>query len=33
MHIRWSAYPTNGWTLIRNEDDFRTKWEDPDLVM
>jgi hypothetical protein len=29
MHIRWSAYPTNGWTLIRNEDDFRAKWDDP----
>jgi hypothetical protein len=29
MHIRWSAYPTNGWTLIRNEDDFRGKWDDP----
>ncbi|MCU1350119.1 MAG: hypothetical protein JWO56_3149 [Acidobacteria bacterium] len=29
MHIRWSAYPTNGWTLIRDEGDFRTKWDDP----
>ncbi|HEX2062295.1 MAG TPA: hypothetical protein VHK90_16270 [Thermoanaerobaculia bacterium] len=29
MHIRWSAYPSNGWTLIRNEPDFRTKWDDP----
>jgi hypothetical protein len=28
MHIRWSAYPANGH-FIRNEDDFRTKWDDP----
>ena len=28
MHIRWSAYPTNGWRLIRDESDFRTKWDD-----
>jgi len=29
MHIRWSANPTNGWTMIRDESDFRTKWDDP----
>jgi hypothetical protein len=29
MHIRWSAYPSNGWLAIRNEPDFRTKWDDP----
>jgi hypothetical protein len=29
MHIRWSAYPTNGWKLIRDESDFRDKWNDP----
>jgi hypothetical protein len=28
MHIRWSAYPTNGYTLIRDESDFRDKWDD-----
>jgi hypothetical protein len=29
MHIRWSAYPSNGYTLIRDESDFREKWDDP----
>lgn len=29
MHIRWSAYPTNGYTMIRDESDFRAKWDDP----
>lgn len=29
MHIRWSAYPTNGFRLIRDESDFRDKWDDP----
>gem|GEM_PF-3299287 len=29
MHIRWSAYPTNGAKLIRDEPDFRDKWDDP----
>lgn len=29
MHIRWSAYPSNGSKLIRNEPDFREKWDDP----
>jgi hypothetical protein len=29
MHIRWSAYPTNGSKLIRDEPDFREKWDDP----
>ena len=29
MHIRWSAYPTNGMTLIRDEADFRPVWDDP----
>jgi hypothetical protein len=29
MHIRWSANPTNGWTMIRDESDFRAKWDDP----
>ena len=28
MHIRWSAYPTNGSRLIRDESDFRSKWDD-----
>lgn len=27
MHIRWSAYPSNGWLVIRDEADFRTKWD------
>ena len=29
MHIRWSAYPTNGNKQIRDESDFRTQWDDP----
>ncbi|HUK88893.1 MAG TPA: hypothetical protein VLZ81_00725, partial [Blastocatellia bacterium] len=29
MHIRWSAYPSNGWKLIRDESDIRGKWDDP----
>jgi hypothetical protein len=29
MHIRWSAYPSNGMRLIRDESDFRPKWDDP----
>lgn len=29
MHIRWSAYPSNGSKLIRDEPDFRDKWDDP----
>jgi len=29
MHIRWSAYPSNGSKLIRDEPDFREKWDDP----
>ncbi len=29
MHIRFSAYPTNGSRLVRDESDFRTKWDDP----
>jgi hypothetical protein len=29
MHIRWSAYPTNGYRLIRDESDFRPVWDDP----
>lgn len=29
MHIRWSAYPTNGYRLIRDESDFRTEWDEP----
>jgi hypothetical protein len=29
MHIRWSAYPTNGYSMIRDESDFRAKWDDP----
>lgn len=28
MHIRWSAYPSNGSKLIRDEPDFRDKWND-----
>jgi hypothetical protein len=29
MHIRWSAYPTNGQRQIRDEPDFRELWDDP----
>ena len=29
MHIRWSAYPSNGSRLVRDESDFRPKWDDP----
>lgn len=29
MHIRWSAYPTNGYKLIRAEKDFRPVWDVP----
>lgn len=28
MHIRWSAYPTNGRKQIRDEGDFRPEWDD-----
>lgn len=28
MHIRWAAYPTNGMKTIRDEGDFRPKWDD-----
>ena len=27
MHIRWSAYPSNGSRLVRDESDFLPKWE------
>lgn len=29
MHIRWSAYPSAGWSYVRSEADFDTKWDDP----
>ncbi|HKV39150.1 MAG TPA: hypothetical protein VJX67_08050 [Blastocatellia bacterium] len=29
MHIRWSAYPSNGYKLLRTESDLREKWDDP----
>ncbi len=30
MHIRWSAYPSNGWQGLRSEHDFTSKkWNDP----
>lgn len=29
MHIRWSAYPSNGGRLVRDESDIREKWDDP----
>jgi hypothetical protein len=29
MHVRWSAYPSNGMQLIRDESDFRPVWDDP----
>ncbi|PYQ31105.1 MAG: hypothetical protein DMF56_04165 [Acidobacteria bacterium] len=29
MHIRWSAFPSNGSLTIRDEPDFRAKWDDP----
>ncbi|HEV8484393.1 MAG TPA: hypothetical protein VGV87_12690 [Blastocatellia bacterium] len=30
MHVRWSAYPSGGSRLIRDEPDFRVKWDGPE---